>query len=184
MTERDHGLRTADEMELWGGQSVLEETLLDHGDRDTWDKQALVLSYIRENADKYEACRKAEVLRPMLLEWERHDALGWCEKRKDAEDEAITRLRTVIIQRIHDGTIKSPSAAVLKLLHTLGAPDTYAATGEDKNRYDPWAVMDKYLDKYTEDTAGAYGEDEIDVEAHRRAALILMDREKRETETP
>ena len=44
--------------------------------------------------------------------------------------------------------------------------------------------MDKYLDKYTEDTAGAYGEDEIDVEAHRRAALILMDREKRETETP
>ena len=96
-----------------------------------------LLSYIRENADKYEACRKAEVLRPMLLEWERHDALGWCEKRKDAEDEAITRLRTVIIQRIHDGTIKSPSAAVLKLLHTLGAPDTYAATGEDKNRYDP-----------------------------------------------
>ena len=68
--------RLADEYRLVGGEKVIQE-LIGESDVRTWETQATVLSYIRENGNKYDACDKAGISRMTLSEWEDDNPLDW-----------------------------------------------------------------------------------------------------------
>lgn len=168
--------RLADEYRLAGGEKVIQE-LIGEAEQRIWETQAVVLSYVRENGNKYDACDKGGITRMTLSEWEDDDTLDWRKRRADAEAEAISRVRTIVFRRVESGEIKSPSAALLQFLHETTAPDVYARKTASEERYDPFAVYNKHMENYRRNEGNRYGEDEVEVEVQRRLAQRLLEME-------
>lgn len=122
MNDQERKARLLAELKNAGGERVLAH--LRQHERETWDEQALVLSFIREDGDAASAANRAGVPVGVESTWYDEDTLGYVKRRAHALEERGWALFANLFKKAEKGEITSP--AILKMLMEATLPTLFS----------------------------------------------------------
>lgn len=140
--------RLADELRYVGGEKMLNE--LSPADRALWNRQSLVLSYLREHGNVSEAAVKAKVPVAIVHEWYTTNELGYTLRHDQARADVGRRVLRAVTEQVMDGKNKNPTTLKLVLGDLL--PDQFGDTStvDEDNPIDQLRKMNEEAEKRQE----------------------------------